>query len=479
MESIGLCLGAFVAVFWFTRRSLVAGLSAALAVGYMYGIVRANVPQSFSHFLFDAALGGLYLGLWLKGLTPLQRQRTRKVRRWLILLIGWPALLFLIPVQDPLIQLVGLRGEIWFIPFLLIGALIDDEERSRLALWLAVLNLVALGFALAEFRLGVERFFPHNEVTKLIYTQNDVAQGQFSLFRIPATFVQQAAYSGTMVLTMPLLAGAWIQTGWTRSQKALWSAGIIAAMLGVFLGASRTQALLLFAEIAAFAGYAGLGRVRLKQLVAFAAIASLVGYWVYSNPRLQRFTNLKTNYVKERIHGSVNESFLDALWKYPLGNGLGGGGTSIPYFLEERLRNPVAIENEYARILLEVGIPGLLLWIAFIMSAIGGAQSDRAGPWTVGWRLARVTVVLYFGTAFIGTGLLTAIPGTGLLLLMTGWLCVPKLKPRVRPRFRRHGRGPRPVDGVRTLDPRNASSLPSGMGAGGWWLPPRRRDGPM
>ena len=160
MESIGLCLAAFVGVFCFTRRSLVAGLNAALAVGYFYGIVRANVPQSLSHFIFDAALGGLYLGLWFKGLTPLQRQRTQKVRRWLSLLIGWPVLLFLIPVQDPMIQLVGLRGRNLVHTVYLIGAVIDDEERSRLALWLAALNLLALGFALAEFRLGIESFIP-------------------------------------------------------------------------------------------------------------------------------------------------------------------------------------------------------------------------------------------------------------------------------------------------------------------------------
>ena len=426
MESILLCLGAFVVVFWLTRRSSVAGLAAALAVGYFYGIVRANVPQSFSHFIFDAGAGGLYLGAWLKGLTPSQRSRTQKIRKWLVPLIGWPVLLFFIPVQDSLIQLVGLRGEIWFIPFLLIGAMIDDEERSRLALWLAVLNLVALGFALAEFAIGLETFFPHNEVTKLLYTQNDVLQGQFSAFRIPATFVNQASYSATMVLTMPLLAGAWVQAGLTRTQKGLLSAGMIAAMLGVFLGASRSQALMLFALIAALVSFA---RVRLNHLIAFAAIALVVGYFVYRNPRMQRFTNLKTDLVKERVQGSVNVGFLDALWKYPLGNGLGGGGTSIPYFLQDRLKNPVGIENEYGRILLELGIPGLCIWVAFLIAAIGGAPSERAGPWRVGWRLARVATALYFGTAFIGTGLLTAIPGTALLLIMTGWMCVPKPTP--------------------------------------------------
>jgi len=425
MESILLCLAAFVGIFWFTRRSLVAGLSAALTVGYLYGIVRANVPQSLSHFIFDAGAGGLYLGTWLKGLTPEQLFRTQKIRKWLIPLIGWPVLLFFVPVQDSLIQLVGLRGEIWFLPFLLIGAMIDDEERSRLTLWLAVLNLVALSFALAEFSMGVERFFPRNEVTKLIYTQNDVVQGQFSLFRIPATFVQQAVYSATMVMTIPLLAGAWVQSGWTRGRKALLVAGILAAMLGVFLGASRSQALIFFAQVAALLSFL---KVRLNHLIAFAAISFVVGYWVYQNPRLQRFTNLKTNYVRERIQGSVNENFIDALWDYPLGNGLGGGGTSVPYFLQDRLKNQVMIENEYGRILLELGIPGLCIWVAFIIAAIGGAHSERPSPWRVGWRLSRVTVALYFGTAFIGTGLLTDIPGTGLLLLLTGWICVPRLR---------------------------------------------------
>ena len=63
-------------------------------------------------------------------------------------------------MQDPLIQLVGLRGEIWFIPFLMIGALIDDEERSRLALWLAIMNLMALGLLWRNSGWGWKDFIP-------------------------------------------------------------------------------------------------------------------------------------------------------------------------------------------------------------------------------------------------------------------------------------------------------------------------------
>ena len=426
MESIVLCLAAFLAVYGFTRNSFVAGLSAAITVGYFYGIVRANVPQTFSHFIFDAGLGGLYLGIWQRGLTGIQKLRIRKIRGWVLCLIGWPLLLFLIPVQDQMVQLVGLRAAVWFLPLLLIGAIIDDQERSRLAWWLAVLNLVALGFAVAEFSLGLPRFFPQNKVTHLIYIQNDVVVGSTSDFRIPSTFVQPAGYSAAMVMSMPLIIGAWVQEKVTRIEKIVLAAGVVAALGGVFLGASRSQALLLFAQLAALASFA---KIRLKHLVAFAALASVAGYWVYNEPRLQRFTNLDFSVVENRVHGSVNESFLDALTQYPMGNGLGGGGTSVLYFLQDRIENSLVIENEYGRILLELGIPGLLLWLVFVITAVGTAPSERAGPWRIGWRLARVTVLLYFATGFIGLGLMTSIPNTCLLLFMTGWLFAPRLRP--------------------------------------------------
>ena len=139
---------------------------------------------------------------------------------------------------------------------------------------------------------------------------------------------------------------------------------------------------------------------------------------------------MKTNLsLRSAYTGSVNESFLDALWKYPLGNGLGGGGTSIPYFLQDRLKNPVGNRERIRTHSAGGRDPGLLPVGRVYRAAIGGAPGERAGPWRVGWRLAWVTVALYFGTAFIGIGLLTAIPGTCLLLFMTGWMCVPKLKP--------------------------------------------------
>src|SRR5262249_61572070 len=138
--------------------------------------------------------------------------------------------------------------------------------------------------------------------------------------------------------------------------------------------------------------------------------------------RLQRFTTLDSSVVMTRVGWSVNSSFLDALMNYPMGNGLGGGGTSIPYFLQERLHNPVLIENEYGRILLEQGVLGLIIWVAFIVWLLVAAWPGRVRKQYLGRLLLWCAVAFSFIGAPLGTGLLTAIPMTSILMLACGWL---------------------------------------------------------
>ena len=116
MTAILLCILAFAITCWAARRSLVAGIMAVLAVGYMYGIVRANVISPFSHFIFDASLAGLYLNqLWVRR-SPEEDKRSVALRIWLAVLVAWPFMVFFLPFQSLLVSLVGLRGNISFYP---------------------------------------------------------------------------------------------------------------------------------------------------------------------------------------------------------------------------------------------------------------------------------------------------------------------------------------------------------------------------
>jgi hypothetical protein len=163
---------------------------------------------------------------------------------------------------------------------------------------------------------------------------------------------------------------------------------------------------------------------RFRWVILLAVVAYLVG----GDERLQRFRTLQDpEFLAERLTGSVNLTFVEMVSRFPLGNGLGGGGTSVPYFLQHRIRNVVVMENEYARILLELGIPGLLLWTAFIGWIFTRGSIRRTDMFYFGRRLLYVACACGFATGFVGLGLFTSVPMTALLLLMTGWIAVPEV----------------------------------------------------
>jgi hypothetical protein len=341
--------------------------------------------------------------------------------------------MFLLPIQHPLIQLVGLRGNMFLLPFLVIGAWLGRADARRLTLWLAVLNHVALAFAVAEYIRGVPAFYPRNAVTELIYRSNDVAG--YTALRIPACFANAHCFGGTMLMTFPWLIGVWLQPRLPAWQRVLVASGIMAAMVGVFMCAARLFVVQLAVLVVVISVS---GKLRGGAAVAWLLLLGGVVYIISGEERFQRFTSLqRTQEVMTRIEGSVNMNFLELLATYPIGNGMGAGGTSIPFFLQHLLRDPVTLENEYSRILLEQGVPGLLLWVAFIVWIVRQCPRVDADPWSFGKRLLWILCLMSFATGILGIGLMTAIPQSPLFFAALGYAVAPRSEaPRPR-RLRR------------------------------------------
>ncbi|GJG86385.1 hypothetical protein tb265_15660 [Gemmatimonadetes bacterium T265] len=423
MTGFILCVSTFVIAVIAGRRSLVGGLGATMAVGYWYGYLRAVVPSSASHFVFDSAVIGLYVVQLFRMPAEGEPRESKGTRLWTIALAAWPVLLMAVPTQEPLVQLVGLRAAVLVLPFMLLGGRLTSRDVYRLALWCAALNVVAFAFGAAEFTFGLEKFLPHNAVTELNFLQDDAGgfgAGVARSYRIPSTFPTSHAYGGTMVVTLPLLIGAWARRGSALWQRLLLMSALVASGLGVFLAASRYHALVMFVVllVATFSG-----RVRVIYRVGAVVAILAVGVLVAKDSRLQRFKTLQdTEYVSTRVGYSANRDVFTILAEHPLGNGLGGGGTNMPYFLRNRVHDLVAIENEYAKIALEQGFPGLTLWVVFLGWAFMRRPSAAGDPWFLGRRLAWTVGATYFSTAWIGLGMLTAIPQSALLLLCTGWM---------------------------------------------------------
>jgi hypothetical protein len=142
---------------------------------------------------------------------------------------------------------------------------------------------------------------------------------------------------------------------------------------------------------------------------------------------MQRFTELQNiDLVTERVNMSMNMGFFEVLMDYPMGNGMGAGGTSLPYFIQQLLTSPVSMENEYARILLEQGMPGLLFFLAFV-AWFFTRPIQKDDPARMSKTLLWFITAITFSTAFIGIGMMSSIPGTAMMLLGLGYCVTPAL----------------------------------------------------
>lgn len=417
MIALLLCLIGALGAFFVGRRSLGGGILVVLASGYFYGILRANLTPPFSHFIFDVALVGLYASQFIGNKKKQPKTNHHTLNMWTYVLMGWPLLMVIMPFQPLLVSIVGLRGNMFLLPAIFLGARLRDEDLRPMAFGLAILNLVALGFGVAEYFKGIEPFFPYGPMTVTMYNSFDSGGGS----RIPSIFQNAHTYAGVMAFTVPIIFGSWALATGARWRKLLLLMGMAAAFVGVLMAATR-QGMIMAGVLVVIASLSGkLGA--LKRVVWAAAIIAVV-WSAMHNERWQRYKELDSESVQDRVAGSVNRTFWEVLVEYPLGNGLGGGGTSIPYFLASQVKQPVEVENDYARILLEQGIVGLLLWIGFLVWFVTNRATFVKDQWLTGRRMAWYLCLLTFLIGVIGMGMLSSVPNSFMFLMCLGWTAV-------------------------------------------------------
>lgn len=419
MNGYLLCVVAFISCVSVGLVHWRFSLCTMIAWGYFFGILKAHYHATFGHFIFDSATAGFYVSLFLRNLSREDWKTCKPILPWVIWLIGWPVFMALIPIQHYLVQLVGLRGNIFWIPMLLVGFWLDKPAIRLLSLTLAALNTISFCFALAEFFLGVELFVPQNEVTKIVFNSNDMGEGAL---RIPATFTNAHSYAGTMVTSLPWLIGGLFQRGRRWLDLPLLVLGVLSGILGVFIAGPRLPVVVLGLMVILGVLW---GRINAGAFLVLLFIGSIAGYFISQDARLQRFTTLNdVDMLVDRFGISVNKSFFEVILDFPMGNGIGGGGTSLPYFAAQYLTNATIVENEYARIILEQGVVGFMIMTAFIISVLF-KKISKSDPDYMAKSLLWFKNVSSWITAMIGIGMMTTVPGTALLLLSMGFCAAP------------------------------------------------------
>ena len=411
---------AFFLVFVLSQRSIALGIMGAIGIGYFSGIVRANFQSIATTFFFDVGVFALYLSVFLGHTPKLKKAIYSQSGQFVLILIFWPIFLSLIPINNFYVQLVALRGNVWLLPFLIIATLLKKEDVFVIARGFAILNVIAMVAGVYIYFNGVESLYPINDVTRVIYGSKDVVGGRY---RIPSIFLSAHAYGGTMVLTLPFLLGAFAYYNRSIFERALMVAGIAGAISGILFCAARQPIWMLGLIMVSTWVQTGLSP---KVGIILALFLGSGLYAMSGNERFQRGISLEVgdgdkNYTFNRIYGSVNEELFDTILAYPLGAGMGTSvGTSIPYFLSDYQPIPIGAENEYSRIAVDQGWVGLGCWLAFLFWSHYPFPSARSPSQAFLLRMLHSTTGLYWATAFIGTGTLTSIPSSAIMLLSMG-----------------------------------------------------------
>jgi hypothetical protein len=425
---LALCAVAFLGTLVLSQRSLGSGAGLVLFIGCVYGWLRCWFYAPASHFVFDSALLGFYIAAFGR---PRERVSAggRKLQAWaislgiipLLVLLGSP----LIDGQPFAIQIVGLRSVLLFLPLIIVATWFEENDLQVLSDWALACVLVATAFVIGELIFGVEKFFPLNSASKAIFDASDA--GANYEVRLPASFVSSHAYGGTMVALIPLLV---FRLDRLRRFKFATQLGLVAAASGAFLCSARIPVLILMALVAV---WTLVGRQK-RNLLVFLVLGSLAVWSVVkSGDRFRRVETLgDPDTVETRIATSVNRGLVDVVLENPLGRGLASAtGTSIPYFLADEARPQEGLESEYSRLALELGVAGLLAWVSFVLFCLAlDFRSLRRFAGTTDALMWTVCVSTWICGA-IGAGVLTAVPGTFLLILqmtLVGSQRVPDLR---------------------------------------------------
>jgi hypothetical protein len=416
-------IGAVIA----SLASLEIGVSMLLVVSFLDGFIKGLDPSKLSVFVKDLFLL-VALARW--GWECLLRRHWPALR----MPVTVPAALFIVyclmqmfntATADWRVALAGLRTWIVWIP---VAYVVYDVARSRANVQRLMVIVIVMAFltglyGMIQYRIGfahLNALGPGFE----FYARRFAAPGE--TVRATSTFVSPGALGAAMSLSAVIaLAGAAFLT--TRGLKVF--SAITAAVCLVGLGASASRAPLL--GLVAGGGTL-LMLMRRPRVLITLMLSGVVFVWLVSSFAGGAFAR---RYNREMLkpEGMIKRVMLpfrhgwDSLQEYPLGVGVASGvgiGRGAEALGTGSLRTGEAggfVENEYGRVLRELGFPGVFLFLWMLYRVFKGNIRSYLGCRTSAYRAVAaacvsVTVSIVFQLA-VGSALYLA-PG-GLIF----WAC--------------------------------------------------------
>ncbi len=389
---LGMMLGAvgLAALVVSTRYELTLALL-ALYLGLLDGPVKLLSASQAASAVRDVLILAILLGMGARAAVTRERVRMPPLSAWVLAFVA----LVLVEAANPathgtLKAIGGFRQQLEWVPFFFFGYLVmrsKDRFRKLFLLFgaIALANGVVGAYQsqLTPAQLGSwgpgysERIAGTDGLGGRTYSVEGVGRP-----RPPALGSDSGFGGGVGVLALPGLL-ALLAVGQMRRR---WPVVLLClgALLGIATSASRTSIVIAVVALLSFALLSlSAGRRAIRPLLALLAVVLLaipLGMVLVATEGGGVFARYET-LVANQAHGPGNDSKerdLAQIPRYlasaPFGVGLGTYGSASGFGGRERVTiegKGVTGESAYNLVSLELGLPGLLLWVGLSLSVVG------------------------------------------------------------------------------------------------------------
>ncbi len=360
--------------------SLEFGVLALLAAACLDGFLKGLSPGWHTQLLKDYLLAICLLRWgWLSVLGYRRRSVRHPLSIPIVMFTGWCAVQ-LVNERNPnlIMALTNLRAWIIWLPvfFLAYDYIRTRKHIERFIMFIFAVMVPLAIYGIVQYQVGLDHLFrlgPGFDV----YRQSQYATETYEIeLRPPSTMISPHSFADACVMALCLGIGA---IGYF-SRRPVRQSYIAVAMPVLVVGLLITAVRNAYAS-AAGAGLVLLGLIRRPDLLVLAAIvgglAVLQVDELTGGRAMERLNTIVTNpeYTRNRIVVPWRTA-LNWAARHPLGSGFTSGvgrGRLLASIDPEELlpehRTPWA-ENEYARTLIELGVPGFLLFMWMLFSIV-------------------------------------------------------------------------------------------------------------
>ncbi len=382
-----------VLLFVSTRLEVTVAI-VALYLGLLDGPVKLLSASQSASALRDVLILTIALGALMRAIVSKQRLSMPPLSAWVL---GFTVVVLAEaanPATNGFLKIIGgYRQQLEFVPFFFFGYLLmrSKDRFRKLFLIIGVISLANGLVGAYQSRIGpgaLSSWGPGYNAR--INGTNRAATGHgttgrkyvvegVSMVRPPALGSDSGFGGDVGVLALPL-ALALLSVGYRRRR---WVPPLlcIGALAGIATSASRTSIILALVGVASFVGLSLIAGLRIGRPVAallvFSALAFGVGAVLVSVDGAGIFHRQETLAEPESNESSSKAEHIEALPKDiehgPFGYGLGTSGAAAGFGGRDHPTiegKSISGESSYNLVTLEVGFPGLLLWVGLTINVL-------------------------------------------------------------------------------------------------------------